>query len=127
MSTVVKLVGKRVDNTCIEEIKAYIKVCTQLSHSVKQILTELREVYGSYNIPYEIVCRWRKIFCIGTESVNDATYKIMMTGNCNRHDQYLKVREIIESDGRYTIRDITKAVGISLLRVHFILKRVLKV
>ena len=29
-----------------------------------------------------------------------------------------KVREIIESDGRYTIRDIAKAVGISLSRVH---------
>ena len=34
--------------------------------------------------------------------------------------------EIIESDGRYTIRDIGKAVGISLSRVHFILKGILK-
>ncbi|MEW8542107.1 MAG: winged helix-turn-helix domain-containing protein, partial [Candidatus Thiodiazotropha sp.] len=31
-------------------------------------------------------------------------------------------KKIIESDGRYTIRDIAKAVGISLSRVHFILK-----
>ena len=33
-----------------------------------------------------------------------------------------KVREIIENDGRYTICDIAKAVGILLSRVHFILK-----
>ena len=36
-------------------------------------------------------------------------------------------REIIENDGRYTIRDIAKAAGISLSRVYFILKRILKV
>ena len=36
-----------------------------------------------------------------------------------------KVREIIENDGRYTIRAISKPVGISLSRVHFILKRIL--
>lgn len=32
---------------------------------------------------------------------------------------------IIKSDGRYTIRYIAKAVGISLSRVHFTLKRIL--
>ena len=32
------------------------------------------------------------------------------------------VREIIESDGRETVCEIAKAVGISLSRVHFILK-----
>ena len=44
----------------------------------------------------------------------------MATGNTN-------VREVIESDGRYTIRYIAKAVGISLSRGYFILKRILKV
>lgn len=33
-------------------------------------------------------------------------------------------REIIESDDRYTIRDVTKAVNKSLSRVHFTLKRI---
>lgn len=37
-----------------------------------------------------------------------------------------KVSEITESDDRYTIRNISKAVGI-LLSVHFSLKRILKV
>lgn len=36
MTTVVKMVGKPVEN--IEEIRAYIKVCKRHSHSVMQIL-----------------------------------------------------------------------------------------
>lgn len=34
---------------------------------------------------------------------------------------------VIEIDSRYTIRDITKTVGILLSRLHFILKLILKV
>ena len=34
----------------IEEIRAYIKVSTKLVYSVKQVLTEIGEVYGSHNI-----------------------------------------------------------------------------
>lgn len=38
-----------------------------------------------------------------------------------------KSGKIIESGGRYTIGGIAKAVGISLWRLHFILKRIWKV
>lgn len=38
-----------------------------------------------------------------------------------------KVREIFESDGRYTIRDIAKAFSIVLLRVDFIFMCISKV
>lgn len=38
-----------------------------------------------------------------------------------------KVREIIESDGSYTIRDIAKAFSIVLLRMNIIFMRILKV
>ena len=34
----------------IEEIIKYIKVSTKLGHSVKHVLTEIWEVYGSHNI-----------------------------------------------------------------------------
>ena len=47
------MVGKHVEN--IEEIRAYIKVCTKLSHSVKQIFAEFGEVYGSHEVCYETV------------------------------------------------------------------------
>ena len=68
--------------------------------------TELGDIYGFNNVSYETVRRWT-------------------TGNCKTNVS--KVREIIENDGRYIIHLIAKAVGISLLRVYFILKRILKV
>ena len=42
---VVKMFGKRVDN--IGEKRPYIKVRTKIDRSVKQIYTELVEVYGT--------------------------------------------------------------------------------
>ena len=60
MTTFAKMIGKRVEN--IEEIRAYIKVRTKLGHSVKQIFTELGEVYGSDKVCYESVRRWRQKF-----------------------------------------------------------------
>ena len=84
------------------------------------------EVYGSDKACYETVRRWTQKFLIGTESVNNAAKSgrpVTVTDKTN----VSKVKEIIESDGWHTIRDISKAVGISLSRVHFILKRILKV
>ena len=66
LTIVIKLVGKCAEN--IKEIRADIKVRTKLGHSVKQIFTESGEVYGSYNISYETVRKWRKKFHTSTES-----------------------------------------------------------
>ena len=38
-----------------------------------------------------------------------------------------KIKEIIEGDARFTVRDIARKVGISLSTVHLILKKHLKV
>lgn len=84
------------------------------------------EVYGFDKVFYEIVCRWRKKFLIGIEFVKDVVkfgWFVIVIGKVN----VLKVREIIESDGRYMICDIVKVVGILLLWVYFILKCILKV
>ena len=64
-------------------------------------------------------------FLSSTESTKETAKTerpVTVTGKAN----VTKVREIIESDGRYTIRDIAKAVGILLSLVHFIVKRILK-
>lgn len=60
------MVGKRITN--IEEIRAYLKVCTELSHLVMHIVTELLEVYGSDKVLdfYETVCMWRMKVLTGT-------------------------------------------------------------
>ena len=57
-----------------------------------------------------------------TESVKDAT-KSGLPVTIREKTKVSKVRKIIQSDGRC----IARAVGISLSRVHFILKRSLQV
>lgn len=77
-------------------------------------------------ISYETVSRWRKTFLTGTVYDKDAAKSGRpMTVTCKTNVS--KVREIIKSDGSYTTRDIAKAVGIKLSRVHFIFKRILKI
>ena len=39
---------------------------------------------------------------------------------------FQKIKEIIEGDARFTVRDIVRKVGISLSTVHLILKKHLK-
>ena len=41
--------------------------------------------------------------------------------------KFAKIKEIIEGDARFTVRDIARKVGISLSKVHLILKKHLKV
>ena len=96
-----------------------------LGHSVKQIFTEFGKVYGSYNVFYAAVRRWRKNFHTFSEFVKE-TIKSGRPETATGKPNVSKVREILESDGRYIDRGIAKAVGISLSRVHFILKHVLK-
>lgn len=62
------------------------------------------------------LCRERRKFLSGAVRKKYCR-PVHVTGNANV--------SIIESDCRYTFRDIAKAVGIS--QVHFILKRILKV
>ena len=50
----------------LKKIWACIKVSTKLGHSVKLIFTDYGEVYGSHNVSYETVRRWRKIYHTGT-------------------------------------------------------------
>lgn len=67
----------------------------------------------SDKVSYEIVRRWRRKFLTVIESVKDVeksgqSVTIAVKANVS------KFNVIIETDGRYTIRDIGKAVGISL-------------
>ena len=47
--------------------------------------------------------------------------------SASRKEIISKIKEIIEGDARFTVRDIAQKVGISLSTVHLILKKHLKV
>lgn len=84
------------------------------------------KVNRSDKVSYWTDRRWSRKFLTGTESLKNAAKSGRpVTLTCKAHVS--KVRELIGSDGRHTFRDIAKAVGMSVSRVHFNLKRIMKV
>ena len=62
----------------------------------------------------------------GVES-NKNAHKSGRPKFASRKEIVSKIKEIIEGDARFTVRDIARKVGISLSTVHLILKKHLKV
>ena len=75
---------------------------------------------------YDTVRSWKKKFESGEESIKNAP-KSGKPKFASRKEIVSKIKEIIEGDVRFTVRDIARKVGISLSTVHFILKKHLKV
>lgn len=63
------------------------------------------------------------MICLTVKEAATSSLPMTLLGMAN----VSKIWEIIESHCRYTMCDIAKAVGISLPRVHFILKRMMKI
>ena len=55
-----------------DEIMAYIKASSKIRCSLKQIFAEISVVYGSSNVSYDAVRRWKKIFDSWLEAIENA-------------------------------------------------------
>ena len=75
---------------------------------------------------YDTDRRWKKKFESGVESIQNAP-KSGRLKSASRKEIVSKIKEIIEGDARFTVRDIARKVGISLSTVHLIFKKHLKV
>ena len=75
---------------------------------------------------YDTVWSWKNKFESGVESIKNAP-KSGRPKFASRKEIVSKIKEIIEGDARFTVRDIARKVGISLSTVHLILKKHLKV
>ena len=78
---------------------------------------------------YDTVRRWKKKFESSVESIKYAPKSgrpnVCVCASRKEIDSIIK--EFIEGDDRFTVRDIARKVGISLSTVHLILKKHLKV
>ena len=72
------------------------------------------------------VRRWKKKFESGVDSIKNAP-KSGRPKSASRKEVVSKIKENVEGDARFTVRDIARKVGISLSTVHLILKKHLKV
>ena len=68
---------------------------------------------------YDTVRRWKKKFESGVESIKNAP-KSGRPKSASRKEIVSNIKEIIEGDARFTVRDIARKVGISLSTVHLI-------
>ena len=75
---------------------------------------------------YDTVRRWKNNFESGVESIKNAP-KSGRPKFASSKEIVSKIKEIIEGDARFTVRDIARNVGISLSTVQLILKKFLKV
>ena len=75
---------------------------------------------------YDTVRSWKNKFESGVESIKNAP-KSDRPKFASRKEIVSKIKEIIEGDARFTVRDIARKVVISLSTVHLILKKHLKV
>ena len=66
---------------------------------------------------YDTVRSWKNKFESGVESIKKAP-KSGRPNFPSRKEIVSKIKEIIEGDARFTVRDIARKVGISLLMVH---------
>ena len=117
------MVGRSVDKK--DEIRAYIKACSKLGCSLKKLMTEISTAFGPSCVSYDTVRRWKKKFESGVESIKNAP-KSGRPKSAYRKEIVSKIKEIIEEDARFTVRDIARKVGISLSTVHLILKKLWK-
>ena len=103
------------------EIRSYIKNRYNLGIKAKIIFNEIQALYGDHAIGYRTVARWTKKFREGVECLKDnpragkKVSKISKTAKA-------KIQKLINTYTRYTIPELAKVTGISISKVHFILK-----
>ena len=118
------MVGRSVDKK--DEIRAFIKARSKLGCSLKKLMTEISTAFGPSCVSYDPVRRWKKKFESGVESIKNAP-KSGRPKSASRKEIVSKIKEILEGDARFTVRDIARKEGISLSTVHLILRKHLKV
>ena len=98
-----KMVGRSVDQKY--EVWAYIKARSKLGCSLKQLMTELSTAKGPSCVSYDTDRSWKNKFESGVESIKNAP-KSGRPKFASRKEIVSKIKEIIEGDARFTVRDI---------------------
>lgn len=102
------------------EQRANIKFCVLLHKSASETLRMLGEAYGKKAMKKTQVYQWHKRFRNGRASIHDDPRSGRPSTSTN-YDNVERVRNVMQSDGRKGVREISAEVGISGGSVHSIL------
>ena len=106
------------------EIRAYIKGRAALKIPPRNVYKELTDIYGSSTVSFMTVSRWMKKFKTGKYNIKDG-HRVGRPKTSVTKNHAAAVKALIDEDGRYTVEDIAKSIGISEGSVHKILTKTL--
>ena len=95
------------------EQRCAIKFCVKLNENATETYEKLRRAYGEHAISRTQVFRWHKAFLDGRESVEDLARQ--------KDENVTKVRDLVRSDHRLTVRMISSLLNLSGQTAHKIL------
>ena len=114
------MVGKRAEN--VIEIRAYIKGRSLLGLKPVDIHREVCDIYGQGQMSYMTICRWVARFKSGHQQLKDAAHTGRPATTTTKQN-ISRIRQILEKDARYTVRQLARMTSLTLARVHWILKK----
>ncbi|XP_071449362.1 protein GVQW3-like isoform X2 [Hetaerina americana] len=97
-----------------------IKFCVGLGHSGTETLGLIREVFKDESMSQTAVFKWHKLFKDGRESVDDEP-RAGRPSTSRTDDNVQRVREVLNSDSRLSVRMIADRIGIDKMTVHTII------
>ena len=99
------------------EQRCAIKFCVKLNENATETYEKLRRAYGEHALSRTHVFSWHKAFLDGRESVEDEP-------RCGRpctsktEENVTKVRDLVRSDRRLTVRMISSVLNLNRQTVH---------
>jgi len=103
-----------------QERSINMKFCFKLQKSAKETHEMLKLVYGNAAVTMKTVYKWFELFCNGCKSVEDEE-RSGRPSTSKTQENVEKVREMILSNRRLTIRELSENVNISYGSVRNIL------
>jgi len=97
-----------------------IKFCVKLGESATVIYEKLQKAYGEHSLSRAQVFRWHKSFLEGREQVEDKP-RAGRPSTSKTEDNVERVRSLLRSDRRLTLRMISSELHLKRFTVHQIL------
>ena len=102
------------------EQRCAIKFCVKLDESATVTYEKLQRAYGEHSLSRAQVFRWQKSFLEGQEQVEDEP-RAGRASTSKTDDSVERVRFLVRSDGRLTLRMINSELNLNRFTVHQIL------
>jgi len=102
------------------EQRCAIKFCVKLGESATVIYEKLQRAYGEHSLSRAKVFRWHKSFLEGREQVEDEPH-VGRPSTSKTDDNVERVRSVVKSDLRLTLRMISSELNLNRFTIHQIL------